>query len=209
MRIADIKGKYDDIFSLGQLCYISIQLEKNGLRPYSGVLDWVGSPNLSSVNRLLLNRFQGFMDRHQMECIGTAGDKLYLVQDKLYDIYSNHDFFVAQNDPKLLEAYPSVKTKYDRRVARFLEKVDTAERLLFVRSGGTYEEAKELLEILDDLVRNDYVLLFLDPGQADEIEENDWPLERVCSVNVPHVDKLWNDSDHIWKELFAGIELQK
>jgi len=209
LRIADIKGKYDDIFSLGQLCYISMQLEKNGLRPYSGVLDWVGSPNLSSVNRLLRNRFEGFMDRHQMECIGTAGDKLYLVQDKLYDIYSNHDFFIAQNDPKLLEAYPSIKTKYDRRVARFLEKADTAERLLFVRSGGTYEEAEELQEILDDLVRNDYVLLFLNPGQADEIEENDWPLERVCSVNVPHVDKLWNDSDHIWKELFAGIELRK
>lgn len=209
MRIADIKGKYDDIFSLGQLCYISIQLEKNGLRPYSGVLDWVGSPNLSSVNRLLRNRFEGFMDRHQMECIGTSGDKLYLVQDKLYDIYSNHDFFIAQNDPKLLEAYPSVKTKYDRRVARFLEKAATAERLLFVRSGGTYEEAKELQEVLDDLVRNDYVLLFLDPGQADGIEENDWPLERVCSVNVPHVDKLWNDSDHVWKELFQGIELRK
>jgi hypothetical protein len=136
LRIADLKGEYDAIFSLGELCFISIQLEKNGIRPYSGVLDWVGSPNLNGVNRLLRNRFEGFMDRHQIACIGTAGDKLYLVQDKTYDIYSNHDFFIAQNDPKLLEAYPSVKAKYDRRVARFLEKVDTSEMLLFVPAAG-------------------------------------------------------------------------
>jgi hypothetical protein len=209
LRIADIKGKYDDIFSLGELCFISIQLEKNGIRPYSGVLDWVGSPSLSGVNRLLRNRFEGFMDRHQMECIGTAGEKLYLVQDKTYDIYSNHDFFIAQNDPKLLEAYPSVKAKYDRRVARFLEKAGTSERLLFVRSGGTYEEVEQLQQVLDDLVHNDYVLLFINPGRSDGIEENDWPMERVCSVNAPHVDKLWGDSDHLWKELFEGIELRK
>lgn len=209
MRIADIKGKYDDIFSLGELCFISIQLEKNGIRPYSGVLDWMGSPNLSSVSRMLRNRFEGFMDRQNMECVGTAGDKLYLVQDKLYDIYSNHDFFIAQNDPKKLESYPNVKAKYDRRIKRFLEKVDSSKRLLFVRSGGTYEEAGELRQVLDELVRNDYVLLFLNPGRADGIEENDWLLDRVCSVNVPHVDKLWNDSDHLWKELFEGIELRE
>jgi len=149
------------------------------------------------------------MDRHQMECIGTAGEKLYLVQEKTYDIYSNHDFFIAQNDPKLLEAYPSVKAKYDRRVARFLEKAGTSERLLFVRSGGTYEEVEQLQQVLDDLVQNDYVLLFINPNHADGTEENDWPLERVCSVNVPHVDKLWNDSNHLWKELFEGIELRK
>jgi len=136
LKIAGIKGEYDGIFSLGELCYISILLEKNGIRPYSGVLDWMGSYGLSNVNRLLRNRFEGFMDRHQIECIGTAGEKLYLVKDKTYDILSNHDFFIAQNDPKLLEAYPSVKAKYDRRVARFLEKVDTSKRLLLSAAAG-------------------------------------------------------------------------
>lgn len=209
MRIADIKGKYDDIISLGELCFISIQLEKNGIRPYSGVLDWVGSPSLSGVNRLLRNRFEGFMDRHQLECIGTAGEKLYLVHDKTYNIYSNHDFFIAQNDPKLLEAYPSVRAKYDRRISRIVEKFDTSERLLFIRSGGTYEEVEQLRQVLDDLVQNEYVLLFINPGHSDRIEENDWHMERVCSVNAPHVDKLSEDCDHLWKELFEGIELRK
>ena len=208
MRIADIKGEYDDIFSLGDLCYIAIQLEKNGIRPYSGVLDWMGSPTLSSVNRLLQNRFEGFMDRHQIACIGTAGEKFYFVQDKMYNLYSNHDFFIAQNDPEKLETYPSVKAKYDRRIARFLEKVNTSDRLLFIRSGGTYEEVEQLQHILDGLVRNDYVLLFINPGHSEGFEENDWPLERVCSIIAPHADLLTDDSDHLWKALFEGIVLR-
>ncbi|NGY80941.1 hypothetical protein F6Y03_01655 [Bacillus megaterium] len=32
------------------------------LRPCSGVLDWMTSPSLTDVNRLLTNRFQNFLN---------------------------------------------------------------------------------------------------------------------------------------------------
>ncbi|EHL78862.1 DUF1796 family putative cysteine peptidase [Bacillus smithii] len=46
MSLEDIKGTYDSVFSLGDLCLTSIQLKKNNLRPFSGVLDWMASPSL-------------------------------------------------------------------------------------------------------------------------------------------------------------------
>jgi hypothetical protein len=209
MYLSELEGTYDSIFSLGELCVTSIQLERNGLRPFSGVLDWVGSPNLSDVNRLLKNRFSGFMNRDHLRTIGTAGEKLYLVQEGMYNILSNHDFFIHQNDPEKLETYPKVKQKYDRRVARFLEKVVTGKRLLFIRTGGTYEEVEELQETLSELVTHDFNLLFLNPGPVTTLQENNWTLARVCSINVPPMETLWTDNDHLWEQLFNGIKLEE
>lgn len=206
MKLTDIKGTYDGIFSLGELCNNSIQLERNGLRPFSGVLDWVGSPVLSDVSRLLRNRFAGFMDRNHLKCIGNAGEKLYLVHEQFYNIYSNHDFFVHQNDPERLEYYPQVKMKYDRRAARLLDKLATGNRLLFIRESGTYDEVVELQQVLSDLTTNEFVLLFINPGPVTEMTELDWPLEHVCAVNMPPSEKLWNDCDHMFKQIFHGIE---
>ncbi|WP_081752173.1 DUF1796 family putative cysteine peptidase [Paenibacillus sp. 1-18] len=38
-------GDYDAVFSLGGHCLPSIQLDKNGMRPYAGPLDWMISGN--------------------------------------------------------------------------------------------------------------------------------------------------------------------
>jgi hypothetical protein len=39
MKLVDVKGTYNAIFSLGDLCLTAIQLEKNNLRPFSGMLE--------------------------------------------------------------------------------------------------------------------------------------------------------------------------
>lgn len=62
MKLQDIKGSYNAIYSLGDLCLASIQLKQNNLRTFAGVLDWAGSPILPDVTRLLQNRFAGLMD---------------------------------------------------------------------------------------------------------------------------------------------------
>jgi Putative papain-like cysteine peptidase (DUF1796) len=40
MSLKDISGNYVAIFSLGGDCLEAIQLRKNNLRPFAGVLDW-------------------------------------------------------------------------------------------------------------------------------------------------------------------------
>ncbi|MEH6881969.1 DUF1796 family putative cysteine peptidase, partial [Priestia megaterium] len=69
MNLEGIKGQYDAIFSLGDLCLTSLQLKDNNLRTFSGILDWVSSPSLKHVNVLLQNRFADFLNLKNLRII--------------------------------------------------------------------------------------------------------------------------------------------
>ncbi|GJM69732.1 hypothetical protein HMSSN036_19480 [Paenibacillus macerans] len=92
MKLADLKGGYDAIFSLGDLCLSSLQLEKNNLRPYAGVFDWVASPNLDDVCRLIDTRFKGFMELENLRVGGVTETGMIWVTDDANSIISSHDF---------------------------------------------------------------------------------------------------------------------
>jgi hypothetical protein len=207
MRLQDIKGSYDAIYSLGDLCLASIQLKKNNLRTFSGVLDWMGSPQLSNVNRLLQNRFAGFMELHNLRVIGYAGDTHICASDDAYHIVSNHDFEVGMNSLYYLGSYPAVKEKYDRRIRRFLEKAATCERMLFVRTEGSLEDATVLQAVLSGLVQHDFRVLLVNHSNVAGIVELDWPLEKVCAVELPNVEK-WEGNNHLWQIMLHGIEMK-
>jgi hypothetical protein len=206
MSLEDIKGTYDSVFSLGDLCLTSIQLKKNNLRPFSGVLDWMASPSLSNVNRLLKNRFVGFMDLPNLRIIGYASDQLICVSDDGYQIVSNHDFEVGKNTLSHLGGYPEVREKFDRRIKRFLEKMETSKRILFVRTEGTFEEVLELESILSKMVKNDFRILIVNHTDVSGLTEKNWPIERVSVVELPNRD-IWNANDHFWKMMFDGVQL--
>ncbi|MEK4873835.1 DUF1796 family putative cysteine peptidase [Bacillus sp. FSL W8-0102] len=206
MSLEDIKGTYDSVFSLGDLCLTSIQLKKNNLRPFSGVLDWMASPSLSNVNRLLKNRFVGFMDLPNLRIIGYASDQLICVSDDVYQIVSNHDFEVGKNTLSHLGGYPEVREKFDRRIKRFLEKMETSKRILFVRTEGTFEEVLELESILSKMVKHDFRILIVNHTDVSGLTEKNWPIERVSVVELPNRD-IWNANDHFWKMMFDGVQL--
>ncbi|GIO33774.1 MULTISPECIES: DUF1796 family putative cysteine peptidase [Paenibacillus] len=206
MRVADLKGSYDAIFSLGDLCLAAMKLEKFELRPYAGPLDWMATYDLSQVNRLLRNRFAHFMEYNNLYVEKKVSDQLYLVRDTYYDFQSNHDFFTHNNFPPNLEAYPTVKAKYDRRVQRFMEKAHTSRNILFIRTEGSFEQAKELQEVLSGLVRHDFRVLLINHTSVSGIVELDWPLDKVCSILMPDADK-WMGNDHLWSQILNGIHL--
>jgi len=208
LEIAGLRGKYDGVFGLGLLCFTAIQLERNNLRSYSGVLDWMGSPILPDVSRLIRNRFEGFFDRDQLAYMGNASDKFYLIQDTQYNLYSNHDFAIDHNSPEGLETYPAVKAKFDRRIERMLDKVAKGKRLLFVRNGGTYEEFAELGEALAGLVANDFRLLAVQETEVTKVTPREWALERVCGIEIPKLESPFDPRyDDYWKEMLDGIEI--
>lgn len=121
MRLAQLAGEYEAVFSLGQNCTPAIQLEKNRLRPFAGVLDWMMSDTLSDVNRLLENRFAGFMDLPNLSVVGTS-QLNYMVRDIAYNVISVHDFPQERNTSSDLVTYPEFREKIDRRIERFLQK---------------------------------------------------------------------------------------
>lgn len=206
MSLEKIKGTYDAVFSLGNLCLGAIQLNKFNLRPFSGVLDWVGSHSLPDVNRLLQNRFSGFLELPNLKVVGHASVLDLLVLDEAYKIYFNHDFKTDKNTVLDLAAYPEIKEKYDRRVQRFLEKMATSQRILFIRTEGTFEETQELGSILAGLVANDFRLLVVNHTNVNGMIEKNWPLEKVCAIELPDIEK-WDGNDHYWAQIFNGVQV--
>ena len=207
MNIDDIKGDYDAIFSLGDLCLTSIQLKKHKLRPYSGVLDWVASPKLSKVNQLLKNRFVAFLEFENLRVLGYA-DKCICVSDDGYQIVSNHDFHVANNTLESLDGYADVMVKYNRRIRRFLAEMNNAKKILFVRTEGTFEDVAELHNVLQKLVKHDFNILLINHTDVSGLVEKNWPLEKVCALEFPNVDK-WEGNHALWSHVLKGIKLNQ
>lgn len=209
MKLKELKGSYNAIFSLGDLCLAAIQLEKNNLRPFAGVFDWMASYNLPDVNRALINRFDKFMEYRNLQVIGNASDKLFLVADTEYNFISNHDFYTHSNFPPHLAAYPEIKEKYDRRIKRFLEKMETAENILFIRTEGTLEQATELERILKGLVKHKFKVLMVHHvlGETSLVDE-EWPLEHVCSVRMPD-DERWEGNNELWTRILQNVSFKQ
>ncbi|MBY0090734.1 peptidase [Priestia aryabhattai] len=206
MSLENIKGNYDAIFSLGDLCLTAIQLRENNLRPFSGVLDWVASPSLETVNRLLQNRFSNFLDLSNLKPIKYVSEWDLFVLDEVNNIGFNHDFKTDKNTLTHLGGYPEVKEKYDRRIQRFLEKMSTSQRILFVRTEATLKEVQELESILSGMVKNDFRILVVNHTNVHDMTEKNWPLEKVCLVELPNND-IWNANNNYWKKIFEGIFL--
>ncbi|MEK3979790.1 DUF1796 family putative cysteine peptidase [Psychrobacillus sp. FSL K6-2836] len=206
MDLSQLKGEYDAIFSLGDLCLASIQLKKHNLRPYSGVLDWMASPELSQVNTLLENRFIGFLEYDNLRVVGYA-DSFICVSDDGYNLVSNHDFDGEKNTLTYLGAYAEVMEKYERRIRRFLSEMDNAKRILFVRTEGSLEDTAVLQDVLSRLVKHDFSILLINHTYVQGIVEKSWPLEKVCSIEFPNQD-TWEGNHDLWKEVLSGIRLR-
>lgn len=206
MDLSQLKGEYDAIFSLGDLCLASIQLKKHNLRPYSGVLDWMASVELSKVNELLENRFLDFLEYDNLRVIGYA-DTFICVSDDGYNLVSNHDFDGEKNTLTYLGGYAEVMEKYERRIQRFLSEMNNAKRILFVRTEGTLEDAAVLQDVLSRLVKHDFSVLLINHTYVQGIVEKSWPLEKVCSIEFPNKDK-WEGNHDLWREVLSGIRLR-
>ncbi|MDI3411920.1 DUF1796 family putative cysteine peptidase [Bacillus sonorensis] len=81
--------------------------------------------------------------------------------DDNYHVGSVHDFDADKNTLDDLATYPEVIEKFNRRINRFLEKMSTGKRILFVRTEGSFEEAKELELILSEMVQHDFSVLLV------------------------------------------------
>lgn len=204
--LQDIKGPYTAIFSLGNNCLPAIQLKAHGLRKFAGPLDWMSSLKLPQVTRLLRNRFQGMLHYPNLMLVNQATHELYNVVDVEYELYLNHDFFVHSNFPPHFAAYPEVKAKYDRRIARFLQTLASGGRILFIRTDSSYEDVKELEAVLTELCAGPFHLLVVNHAPVAEIEWLNWGLNRVCAIHMPNQDE-WYGNGFRWTFLFNGIYL--
>jgi hypothetical protein len=201
LKLDEIQGTYDVIFSLGHNCLAADMLTRNMLRKVGGVLDWVESPIQAGVSSLLRNRFSNFMEMPNLAVTGIndhAG--CYIVRDAAYHIFSHHDFPLTKNTPEHLASYPELREKINRRVPRFLNTLQTANRILFIRTEATIHETAELLEVLNGMVAGEFNLLVVNHAELPVygIEETPWPFKNVCALQISEVPDMFHDNDFLW-----------
>ncbi|KRF18677.1 DUF1796 family putative cysteine peptidase [Paenibacillus sp. Soil787] len=222
MHLLEIKKSYDVVVSLGCNCATAYHLKRHNLRRFSSPLDWMKSPTLSDVTRMLMNQFNGFMEIENLCLMGNASHVVegfendevrpnhiatYEVKDVYYNINSYHDFIAVQNQDWSI-TYPAVKEKFNRRVNRFQEKIIQDNSILFVRLGATIDETIELQSVLSKLTKGQFHILIVNLGQQSVVIEKDWEIDKVCSVQIPN----FNGEDGVysaWDTILDGITIKE
>lgn len=131
MNLEELKRTtYDLIASLGQNCDPAGHLRRHKLRKFSMPLDWVVSTSLTDVNRLLANKFQGFMDLSNLQVIEGSSQYVdefaavvqkmpsYFIKDMRYNVTSVHDFPIIPLQ-SWHYTYHVYKAKLNVRIQRF------------------------------------------------------------------------------------------
>jgi len=224
MNLQDIKGSYDLIVSLGSVCNPALQLKRLNLKSFtSSPLDWSYSPFLVDVNRLLKNKFDGFMELENLCLIDDSGkyayfnDKpltlphqiiyvptaSYVVQDIHYNIFSAHDFPILPNK-HWTTTYSKFKKTLNYKINRFMKRLINSKSILFIRWGANYSETMELRLILSQITSANFKILIINPTEGLEApSELEWGIEKVCTVNAP-IDP---NSISTWDYVLNGVTL--
>ncbi|MBD8497413.1 DUF1796 family putative cysteine peptidase [Paenibacillus arenosi] len=206
MNLAQVRGGYDAIYSLGSSCLPAIKLQSRNLRPCSGPLDWMTSRSLPHVNRLLEAKFKDFLSLKHITITGDLSYQKahYIVQDTFYQVSSVHDFDVYQNTLAELKQYPEVISKLNRRIKRMLDDMSSGKRILFIRTeeSGNYP-MEETLHILDKQVAGSYVFLYIRQADVFDIMDCHHKHPSLCVVLVPR-DPVWY-FESTWDNILNSI----
>ena len=124
------RERYDYVCSLGSSCLCAQSLDDAGLRLSSGPFDWLLGPSLKARVDVVVNDFAGWLEPGDLKFLGNPNKFTH-------DSYLNtktgfkfpHDFDL---DQPLEKSWPGVHEKYERRIARFYERIRNSRRVLFV-----------------------------------------------------------------------------
>ena len=142
---------FSNVISLGFFCSVAGDLERLGLRSFSGPFDWVWSTWTGVFGAMKV----GFKDFFNQENFEQAKQDSCIYADRKYDIVTFHDFSKYRSFDS---QYFDVKSKYQRRIHYFYEHIK--EPTLFVRyvwngeyKGKKCEEIKQIEKDYDEFLK--------------------------------------------------------
>lgn len=124
--------RFDLIVSLGEDCACSSYLRRFALQNASYPFDWLTKAPLKTRIDLIKNDFRGFLERENIYQIPHPEDSeknCDYYEDRNTDFYFYHDFPMGVD---LDSSFAAVKEKYDRRIQRLYQMIESAHRVLFV-----------------------------------------------------------------------------
>ncbi|TRZ40292.1 peptidase [Niallia circulans] len=206
MKLDEIKGSYNAIFSLGENCIPALKLRKYNLRQMAGPFDWVGTPKLKNVNALINTNFADFLNESNLVIPQYASTEDVLVVDSVNYVSFNHDFKTDVNTLTDLPSLPQVQEKYSNRINRFMTTLTTSQRLLFIRTNASITDIVELERILSQKGKNEFSILVVNHTSVKELIEVDWNISNVCSIELPN-EEIWEGNNDWWEFIFQEISL--
>ena len=127
--------KYDIVYSLGNNCGCAEYLRDAHLRSHSGPLDWIISDDVYASFKTILDEFDVFLDFSCLEQQSAEKDSLNIpfLHTKNKYLFL-HDFFKEES---LTKQMPLVAQKYQRRIKRLMDDLQSKKRILFCWYGET------------------------------------------------------------------------
>lgn len=206
---------YDAVVSLGRECMVSYQLDRLGLRSFSGPLDWF-IIEIEGLLKLCESRFEQLFSRDQLILDGEGVKGYWSVVDVDHEACSTHEF-AHKKDEQPLYDYAINKSQIDRRVKRLLELLDSEADILFVRSFADQQQATDLLSKLQDMRtgmgRTDMICLntaeSLTLGSEQVQKTPTLRFEQISGVGDLRSDPdTWRGVDAEWDQIFANISIR-
>ena len=168
---------FEHFISLGYCCYLAKDLEAMGLRDASMPLDWTIT-SWSAVEKSFNDKFEGFLNYDSMYQFKSS-PSIYKNPDYGVDFY--HDF---NKTAPLASQIESVQKKYDRRIERFFECIQSPtlffrycadkEELLYIKNN--YDSVISMIKSYNPL--NEIVFISHDHLEDAEL----FPIEHCCFI---------------------------
>lgn len=129
-----LKNKFDLVISIGEDCACAMFLNKTHLRTASYPMDWLCHATFEQRINLICNNFDHFLEKSNMKWFPKPSRGLRDLENENYEdtatgFYFYHDF---PSNMRFEESFPTVKEKYNRRIARFYRNINKAKNVLLV-----------------------------------------------------------------------------
>ena len=151
MKVA-FRHKYDFVCGIGHYCATATYLKRHFLRAASGPLDWIGeSPDgLMRSVELIATDFGHFLQERDLILLEhPKGEHDDMENDYYCDVATGmlvyHEF--AAGKP-LAETLPTVRAKYERRIARFYWSAQAGRTLLVFQTHSSHPVEADLFEAI-------------------------------------------------------------
>lgn len=130
-----------NVVSLGSSCSISMFLEENGFRSFSGPFDWLITNNFERIVELIFDDFNKFL----------LFDNLYQSKkypSHYYDVYNDMYFYHDFNHKSIVKQYDVICKKYKKRIENFYFQIKKP--TIFVRKVKKISEIDEYKNAFDE-----------------------------------------------------------
>jgi len=138
-----MKRKYDLCVCLGDTCKGTMSLREANLQYLTFPLDWCGGPRFVEKASHVRSRFEGFLDPANLEKLPTPKTShTQLYKDTKFGYTIIHEF---HTNAAFADELPVVRTRFGRRVSRFLGLLDRAKSVLvlWINIPGAPVETRE------------------------------------------------------------------